>query len=48
MGWRVSGRNFTDTNVQAGITYYYVVTSVTTSNVESLVSSEVRATVPQP
>ena len=48
VGWRVSGVNFTDANVQAGITYYYVVTSVTTSNVESLVSSEVRATVPQP
>ncbi|HEY6252407.1 MAG TPA: IPT/TIG domain-containing protein [Candidatus Angelobacter sp.] len=46
VGWRVPGVSFTDTSVQAGTTYFYVVTSVTTSNVESVVSSEVRASVP--
>lgn len=46
VGWRVPGVSFTDTTVQPGITYFYVITSVTTSNVESLASSEVRASVP--
>lgn len=36
----------TDTTVQAGDTYYFVVTSVDSSNVESAYSSEVSATVP--
>jgi fibronectin type 3 domain-containing protein len=48
VGWRVSGTSFTDTAVQPGTTYYYVVTSVTTSNVESTKSSEIKATVPTP
>src|SRR5579864_3033687 len=46
VGWRVPGVSFTDMNVHSGATYFYVVTSVTTSNVESVVSSEVRASVP--
>ena len=48
LGWRVSGASFTDTGVQAGATYFYVVTSVTNSNVESVVSSETKVTVPSP
>ncbi|HEY6349371.1 MAG TPA: IPT/TIG domain-containing protein [Candidatus Angelobacter sp.] len=48
VAWRVPGSSFTDSGVQPGATYFYVVTSVTTSNVESVVSSEVRATVPAP
>jgi len=48
VGWRVSGGSFTDTAVQAGATYFYVVTAVTASNVESVVSSEIKTTVPSP
>jgi mannan endo-1,4-beta-mannosidase len=48
VGWRVNGASFTDTGVQGGATYFYVVTSVTNSNVESVVSSEVKVTVPSP
>jgi hypothetical protein len=46
VGWRVSGLTYTDTAVQAGATYFYVVTSVTSSNVESVTSSQITATVP--
>jgi HYDIN/CFA65/VesB-like, Ig-like domain len=38
--------SFTDTNVQAGQTYYYVATSVDSSNTESPYSNEVSVTVP--
>jgi fibronectin type 3 domain-containing protein len=48
VGWRVSGSTFTDTTVQPGSTYFYVVTSVTTSNVESAVSGQITASVPSP
>jgi hypothetical protein len=48
VGWRVSGASFTDMGVQPGATYFYVVTSVTSSNVESVISSEVKTTVPSP
>ncbi len=48
VGWRVSGASYTDTAVQPGATYFYVVTSVTSANVESVISSEVKATVPTP
>lgn len=37
---------YTDTSVQAGQTYYYVVTSVNSSNAESVYSNEVSATIP--
>jgi hypothetical protein len=40
--------NFTDTTVQAGQTYYWVVTAVNSSNVESSYSNEVAATIPTP
>jgi hypothetical protein len=46
VGWRVSGLTYTDTAVQAGATYFYVVTSVTSSNTESVISSQITATVP--
>jgi hypothetical protein len=39
---------YDDFTVQAGQTYYYVVTSVDSSNMESTYSSEVSATVPSP
>jgi fibronectin type 3 domain-containing protein len=39
---------YTDSAVQAGQTYYYVATSVDSSNVESTYSSEVSATIPTP
>jgi hypothetical protein len=48
VGWRVSGATYNDTAVQPGATYFYVITSVTTSNVESTISSEIKATVPTP
>jgi len=38
--------SFTDTNVQAGQTYYYVATSVDSSDTESAYSDEVSATIP--
>jgi centrosomal CEP192-like protein/immunoglobulin I-set domain protein len=40
--------NYTDTTVQAGLTYYYVVTAVDSSNLESVFSNQVSATVPTP
>jgi fibronectin type 3 domain-containing protein len=39
-------RTFTDTTVQAGHTYYYVVTAVDSSNVESTYSHQVAASIP--
>jgi len=41
-----AARSYADTAVQAAQTYYYVVTSVDSSGVESAYSSEVSATVP--
>jgi hypothetical protein len=40
--------SYTDSSVQAGQTYYYVVTSLTLAAVESMFSNEVSATVPTP
>jgi hypothetical protein len=39
---------YTDNNVQAGQTYYYVTTAVNTSNQQSVYSNEASATVPTP
>jgi hypothetical protein len=39
---------FTDSTVQAGQIYYWVVTAVASSNVESVYSSQVSATIPTP
>jgi hypothetical protein len=39
---------FIDSNVQAGRTYYYVVTAVDSSNVQSSYSNEVSGTIPTP
>ena len=39
---------FTDTTVQAGQTYYWVVAAVNSSNVQSTYSNEVSATIPTP
>jgi len=38
--------NFTDPNIQSGQTYYYVVTSVDSSNKESVFSNQTQALVP--
>jgi len=43
-----TGTSFTDNSVQAGLTYYYVVTTVDTSGNESGYSSPVTATIPNP
>lgn len=43
-----TGTSFTDTTVQAGKTYFYVVTSLNASQVESAVSTETTVTVPTP
>jgi hypothetical protein len=40
--------SFTDSTVQAGQIYYWVVTAVTSSNAESAYSSQVSATIPTP
>jgi fibronectin type 3 domain-containing protein len=42
----VAGTSYTDTAVQAGKTYYFVVTSVNSSNMESAYSAEASALVP--
>lgn len=42
----VTAESYTDTSVQAGETYYYVVTSVSAAGVESVDSAPVSATVP--
>ena len=45
----VSGTSYTDTNVQAGTTYYYVVTAVNSSGTSlTPASNEASATVPSP
>lgn len=44
----ISGTTFTDNNVQAGQTYFYVTTAVNSSNVESGYSNQAEATVPSP
>jgi len=45
---RVAGLTYTDTAVQAGQTYYYVVTAVDSSNNASVYSTEAMAVVPSP
>jgi hypothetical protein len=42
----VPGSTYTDLSVQAGLTYYYVVTSVESNGVESTYSSEISGTIP--
>lgn len=44
----VAGTSYTDTDVVAGSTYYYVATSVDTSKNESGYSNQAQATVPSP
>lgn len=44
----VTGTSFTDSTVQAGLTYYYVTTAVDSSNTESTNSNEVSAVIPTP
>jgi fibronectin type 3 domain-containing protein len=41
-----SGASFTDSTVLPGNTYYYIITAVNTSGLQSAFSSEVLATVP--
>jgi hypothetical protein len=43
-----AGTNFIDSAVTAGQTYYYVISAVSTSGVESQYSKQVRAVVPSP
>jgi fibronectin type 3 domain-containing protein len=42
----ITSMSYTDTAVQAGQTYYFVVTAVNSSNEESSYSAEVSALVP--
>lgn len=44
----VTGTSFSDNNVQAGHTYFYVTTAVNSSNVESAYSNQAEAIVPSP
>ena len=44
----VATDSFTDSTVQSGKTYYFVVTSVNTSSVQSADSAQVSATIPTP
>lgn len=45
---QVSSTQFTDSSVQAGQTYFYVVTAVDSNNVESTDSNQISATIPTP
>ncbi len=45
-GTPVAGTSYTDASVQSGQTYYFVVTAVDSSNVESAYSAEVSALIP--
>jgi len=42
----VSLTTYIDTTVQSGLTYFYVATAVDSSNVESVLSNEISATIP--
>jgi hypothetical protein len=42
----IATTSYTDSTVQSGLTYFYVVTSVDSSNVESAFSTQVTATIP--
>jgi hypothetical protein len=44
----VTADSYTDSSVQAGMTYYYVVTSVTSAGVQSADSAQTSATIPTP
>jgi hypothetical protein len=44
----ITTTSYVDSSVQAGLTYYYVVTSVDSTGVESAFSTQVSATVPTP
>jgi fibronectin type 3 domain-containing protein len=44
----VTTTQYTDTSVQSGQTYFYVVTSVDSKNVQSTYTNEVSATIPTP
>jgi fibronectin type 3 domain-containing protein len=44
----VTTDSYTDSTVQSGQTYYFVVTSVTTAGVESADSAQVSVTIPTP
>jgi hypothetical protein len=44
----VAADSYTDSTVQAGLTYYYIVTSVTSAGVQSADSAQTSATIPTP
>jgi hypothetical protein len=44
----LSGTSFSDNNVQAGQTYFYVTTAVSNSNMESSYSNQAKAVIPSP
>jgi hypothetical protein len=43
-----AGSSYTDNAIQAGLTYYYVTTSVDASGMESVYSNEIQALIPNP
>jgi fibronectin type 3 domain-containing protein len=45
-GSPIASTSYVDSSVQAGLTYYFVVTSVDSSNIESAYSAEASALVP--
>jgi hypothetical protein len=44
----VSGTTYLDSNVQAGVTYYYVATAMDSAGAESIYSNQTSATIPTP
>jgi hypothetical protein len=48
IGTNIKAMAYTDSTVQAGATYYYVTTSVSTTGLESIFSNEFNCTIPTP
>ncbi len=48
IGNNIQGTNYTDNTVQAGATYSYVTTSVSTAGLESIFSNQFNCTIPTP
>ncbi len=44
----VSANSYSDASVQGGLTYYYAVTSVASTGMESTYSTQTTATIPTP
>ena len=48
LGSNIKATSYTDSTVQAGVTYYYVTTTVDTAGLESIFSNQFKCTIPSP